>query len=163
MNKITEGRIDTYPGPVPTRDISYFLYLFRAVYVAGVEAGYDRIPDEQLTDDLIKSAVSKIAASIKNIPREELSRLATRRLPDELELALDDIVRENPIRVTFCAATLALTAAVILSGGSFEFGPLKVELPPLGEGVQELRQAFGRPENDPKPRGNDDGPPSLGM
>lgn len=66
------------------------------------------------------------------------------KLPREEELYLHDIARRNPFDVVFMGIGIALTAALIVSGGKFEFGltKLKIEIPPLGEGIAKLKKAF---------------------
>jgi hypothetical protein len=53
-------------------------------------------------------------------------------------------MRRNPFEIVFLGIGVALTAALIVSGGKFEFGltKLKIEIPPLGEGIAKLKKAF---------------------
>ena len=161
MENLRETTIQTEPGPIPTRELSYFLYMFRAVYVATLEAGYAELPEDQLSKEAVKNIASEIRLKLNDIPQDELTRLATIPLADDCELGIDQIFRENPIRATFSAATIAFAVAVILSGGDFALGPLKVELPPVGHGIQELRAALERSPDAPQIGNDDDGHPSM--
>jgi hypothetical protein len=57
-------------------------------------------------------------------------------------LSIVDIRRENPLLVVFEGIPFVMAAAVIISGGEYELGPLRVKLPPLGKGIKEIISAF---------------------
>lgn len=57
-------------------------------------------------------------------------------------LSIVDIKRENPLYVVFEGIGIVMAAAVVISGGEYELGPLKVKLPPLGKGIEAIMSAF---------------------
>ena len=59
-------------------------------------------------------------------------------------LSIIDISRENPVSIVFEGIPVILAAAVVISGGEYELGPLKVKLPPLGDGIKAIISAFRR-------------------
>ncbi|MCE5360537.1 hypothetical protein [Candidatus Igneacidithiobacillus taiwanensis] len=64
------------------------------------------------------------------------------RLDKRYRLAIRDIKRENPLLVVFEGIAISLAVAAILSGGKYEIGPLRVELPPIAKGLEELISLF---------------------
>lgn len=140
----TSSVIETESGPIPTKDFSYFLYLLRAAYVAGLVELPSSGGFEVTTDAQVMDFVAAIERRILNLSEHEITELALFDLHPDEDLTIADIHRRNPVDVVFAAVTLPLVAAVILSGGSFQLGPLKVKLPPLGTGIEKLRAAFGR-------------------
>jgi hypothetical protein len=58
---------------------------------------------------------------------------------------ISDIQRQNPIELIVAGLAAPLAAAVILSGGHLELGPLKVMLPAIGEGIAKLRRSLLEP------------------
>lgn len=140
----TEGVIETESGPISVRDLSYFLYHFRAVYV---EAW--RFQQEQQINDLplkteIAQMADEIAQRLVNKGHLGISKNALANLPAEAELAIADISRRNPLDVVFSCVGVALAAAVIISGGEIKWDKdgFKVKLPPLGKGIAELKKAI---------------------
>jgi hypothetical protein len=97
----------------------------------------------EMTVEHVSEAITYRAASLSS---SEINKLSNQRLPPEEELYLKDIMRRNPFEVVFLGIGIALTAALIISGGKFEFGltKLKIEIPPLGEGIAKLRKALGK-------------------
>ncbi|MGY2462489.1 hypothetical protein [Vreelandella sulfidaeris] len=149
---------ETDGGPIDVETLTDFLYHFRSVYAAAAislpEGGYAQDIDEA------KRLAMTLRTDIHGIDWREIAKYAHAGLGDRT-LGITDIHRENPLTIVFAGISIALTVAVILSGGRVEFGPIKAELPPLGEGVRNLRAAFGRPPrpgNRPDPR--DSGGPS---
>jgi hypothetical protein len=65
--------------------------------------------------------------------------------PGENDLTLHSIWYQSPMEWVLTGISVALTGAVILSGGRIEISHtgFKAQLPPIGEGVKKLRQAFG--------------------
>lgn len=69
-------------------------------------------------------------------------------LEQELDLEFIEISKNSPLR--FVARTaggclVALTLAVILSGGKANVYTGQFELPPLAEGIRALKAAFDQP------------------
>jgi len=139
-----ETRIDTETGPIPVRDFSYFLYLFRAVYVAAIQVYEKNHFNENLTEDNVKKLSDIVKKIILRKSTSHLSHLFFYKLPISKDLTILDIKRENPLDVIFSGIPIALAVAVIFSGGKLELTKIgmKVELPPLGEGIRSLINAF---------------------
>ncbi|WP_430460222.1 hypothetical protein ACQUQU_13485 [Thalassolituus sp. LLYu03] len=78
--------------------------------------------------------------------QEELKSAANRALSTEEDLMLVDIYRRNPFEIFLCGTGIALTATQIVSGGKFEFKVtgIKIEVPPIAEGLYKLRRAPGK-------------------
>ncbi len=141
-------RINTETGPIPVGDFSYFLYLFRAAYVAGIKANGSNFPNENFIKDEVEELSNIVQENLLRKSKREITFLSFHKLPIHEDLTILDIKRENPLDVIFGGIAIAFTVAVILSGGKFELTKdgLKVELPPLGEGIKSLRNAFGEKE-----------------
>jgi len=139
--------IETDGDPIDVEELTEFLYHFRAVYAAGV-SGMDQ-NHEYRTEDEVTTFSESIRANIHTIDWTEISNLAHAEL-EEYQLGIVDIRRENPLTIVFVGTVAALAVAVILSGGEFKLGPLKVKLPPLGTGIKALRSAFGRSPRPPR-------------
>jgi hypothetical protein len=67
------------------------------------------------------------------------------QIPSPQDLFISDIQRQNPVELVVAGLAGPLTAAVILSGGHLELGPLKVTLPPIGHGIANLKKALLEP------------------
>jgi hypothetical protein len=131
---------DVEPGPISVADFSYFFYLFRAVYAAGVE----ELTSSPLPVDSMREAdafAAELKRSLREYNRLQVNRLAYAELSDDLTFL--ELSRHSPLSIVFGGVTVALAAAVIISGGSFQLGHLHVHLPPLGTGITALREAFG--------------------
>lgn len=160
----TQGIIETESGPIPVRDLSYFLYHFRAVYVEALRFKQERQIFGRPSEFEIERIAEEIAQRLAAKGHLGISNNALAPLPDEEELAIADISRRNPLDVVFSCVGVALAAAVIISGGEMKWDKdgFKVKLPPLGKGIAELKKAING-NYQPKVRrrpGNDDSTPS---
>ena len=61
-------------------------------------------------------------------------------------LSIKRISKNSPLELTLCGVSIALTVAVIISGGSIEITKegIKCNLPPLGVGIQKLKEALNK-------------------
>ena len=143
MRQLSEFQvvIETDGGAIDVEELTDFLYHFRAVYAAALEL--DLAHTEQFNQASSEFVADQVRQKVHGMDWTTLSRLAHRDLGDN-KLGMINIQRENPLTIVFEGAVVALTAAVILSGGQFRFGPLNVKLPPLGTGIRSLRDAFGK-------------------
>ncbi len=149
--------IDTDGGPVSLIEFSEYLRFLRGCYVLALdqtkfEESYEE--DENYDGDLaiVTAPADVLAKSIAhNITSRQLAMSPRefelyiyRELNESEELSLLDIERNNPFAIVFAGVAIALTVAVIVSGGKFQLGPtgLKVEIPPLGDGLRRLRNAL---------------------
>jgi len=134
-------RIETDNGLISMREFSYFQYHFVAAY--------------SLAYELISKNNIKSINDLINLPIDTLQNLMFRKknisfyartldIPKEFDIYLLDIHRENPIINTFVASIIVLTLAVVFSGGKIEItrDGVKAELPPLGVGIQSIKDAF---------------------
>jgi len=159
-NPFTEGVIDTESGPISVRDLSYFLYHFRAVYVEALSYKQEHQIYSLSRETEIAQIAEEIARRLANKGHIGISRNALVNLPAEEELSIADISRRNPLDVVFSCVGVALAAAVIISGGEIKWDSdgFKVKLPPLGTGIAELKKAiYGDKQSKTQKRlGNDD-------
>lgn len=126
---------------IESSDLAYFLFLFRGAYAAGIPsvekiraAGNE--PDPNTLADKIRKHLAKLTVSqINDLFQQDLgpNRLLTER-----------ISRDSPFEIVLCGCVILLVIAVILSGGTVEFGEggVKAHLPPIGKGIKHLREAL---------------------
>jgi hypothetical protein len=145
MKKV-EVTINSDGKPVPIQQFSEFFTLLRVCYILALEeAKFEMEDDGDIAVDLSVEHISEaILHHAGSLTKSEFNKIAVQTLPREEELYLQDIARRNPFDVVFMGIGIALTAALIVSGGKFEFGltKLKIEIPPLGEGIAKLKKAF---------------------
>lgn len=134
--------IETDGKPIDVADLAEFLYHFRALYAAALHVDRDGI--EFPNEENLRPVLNKVERELKELDWRDITSLAYADL-GERTLGIIDIKRENPLTIVFEGVVIVLAIAVVLSGGKYKLGPLSVELPPLGEGITKLRQAFGRP------------------
>lgn len=121
-------------------ELGYFLYYFRAAYVACLDAiQYEEIPLEQI-ESLVQS---KPLRALGN----NVDRLWLHELPADIDLEFITISKESPLKFvakTTGTSLIALTMAVILSGGEANPYTGEFKLLPLAHGIRELKKAFGQ-------------------
>ena len=119
-NSLTQGIIETESGPIPVRDLSYFLYHFRAVYVEALNYSQEHqihgLPREAVISKIAKEMVLELAKK----GRQGITKNALANLLPEEELAINKISRRNPLDVLFTGVALAIAVAVIISGGEIK-------------------------------------------
>lgn len=144
--KRVEVTIDSDGRPVPIQQFSEFFTLLRVCYILALEeAKFEMEDGGDVAVDLSVEHISEaILHHAGSLTKSEFNQFVAKKLPVEEELYLQDIARRNPFEVVFIGVGIALTAALIVSGGRFEFGltKLKIEIPPLGEGIAKLKKAF---------------------
>lgn len=134
--------------PVPIKQFSEYFTLLRVCYILALEEVRFEMEDDG--DIAVDVSVEHLSGAIthhaSSISASEFNRIANQTLSAEEELYLKHIERRNPFEVVLLGIGVALTAALIVSGGRFEFGPtkLKLDIPPLGEGIAKLKKAFKR-------------------
>ncbi|MFJ5359376.1 MULTISPECIES: hypothetical protein [Pectobacterium] len=129
--------IDTDGSPIDVEELTDFLYHFRAVYSVAIKEMEKK--NYSIESDFQRS----IRDGINDLDWREISNYAHAELGDN-KLGIININRRNPLIIVFSGIAVALTTAVIISGGTLKMGPLSAKLPPLGKGIKELRTAFGR-------------------
>ena len=146
--KAVEVTIRSDGRPVPLNQFSDYFELLRACYVLALEEAHFELEDDG--DVIVDVTAEHIAESILHrasaLSSRDIDLLAKKQLSTHEELYLQTIMRRNPFEVVFLGIGVALTAALIVSGGKFEFGltKLKIEIPPLGEGIYKIRKAFSK-------------------
>ena len=119
-------------------ELSYFLAKFRAMYVIALErAGETSVPN---------TLVGIVENFSKELNSKTISDYARRILPAEHELEFDSISKNSPLRLRTCVGVsmIALSAAVILSGGKVNLKDGTFEVPSLATGIRELKAVFGQ-------------------
>lgn len=129
----TDGSIDTW-------ELNRFLYLLRVAYVVMVEKERE---DKALSwEEFRWSAAGRTEFSHRSYSGLILARIYDTDLGEE-ELRIEKISKQSPLEISFTAIVACLAAAVVLSGGKADLKNLKFEVPPLGDGIRKLREAFG--------------------
>ncbi|WP_349656622.1 hypothetical protein [Xanthomonas sp. 10-10] len=132
--------IETDGGGIDVRLLNEFFYNFRAAYAAAIL----HAPGSVMTPQFEYENTDWLRSNVNGSDWKQIAHFARIDL-GEGNLKIVDIRRENPLTIIFSGVFVALAVAVIISGGELKAGPLKVKLPPLGEGIAKLRQALGRP------------------
>lgn len=139
--------IPTKGGDFPSLELQTMLSFFRGYYCLALDY---YLEDKPIRGDVI-GIVEKITSSDQSTGGNDdnnddnLKRITNNGLleiPYPQDLFILDIKRENPIELIVAGIGAPLAAAVILSGGQYKFGPLSVTLPPIGEGIERLREAL---------------------
>ncbi|MFZ3409034.1 Bro-N domain-containing protein [Vibrio chagasii] len=142
--------IDTDGSDISLTEFNNYLSKLDLVYrYVVVKVG---CPTENITldNEALEFALG-IASQVSNsATHKELSDVSLVSLPDDQQLKLTDLRRHNPIELVFSGVSIALVVALIISGGKFELGltKLKIELPPLGDGIEKLLRAFNSSSSD---------------
>jgi hypothetical protein len=145
----------TESGPISMREFSYFQYLFIATYTLAYDVLKDN--DELLNLNISNLQVSKIEEVIHTIRQRlihsdnrMIAHYARTNIPENDDIYIMNICRENPTNIVFKGISLILVLAIVISGGKIEISStsVKAELPPLGHGIFELRKALYKKEID---------------
>lgn len=141
---IEEGGIGE---PINAFELGYFLYYFRAAYVAClISLEFKEVP----IDEAIARAKGDLLAPLTG----EVATLWLKDLPENLDLEFITISRQSPLEFvvnTTNVCLIALTMAVILSGGEANISSAQFKLPPIAHGIRELKKAFGKEQTQPLP------------
>ncbi|OOE65065.1 hypothetical protein BZG20_13205 [Salinivibrio sp. IB868] len=144
MKKV-EVTIHSDGSPVPINQFSEYFQLLRVCYILALEEIRFEMEDGDIAvDTSVEHLSGAIIHHANSLSAADFNRLTKQKLSTQEELYIQDIMRRNPFEIVFLGIGVALTAALIVSGGKFEFGltKLKIEIPPLGEGIAKLKQAF---------------------
>jgi hypothetical protein len=124
-------------------DLAEFFRLFRIAYaatyhaLAGTEEVREPLDFEKSVQRTLKYWQALSETEVRQLRRPKLVR-------PHAEPAVLLIHRENPTTLVVEGVGICLVLAVILSGGKFQGLGFKVELPPLGKGIEHLRKALRR-------------------
>jgi hypothetical protein len=124
--------------PVNAFELGYFLYYFRAAYVACLTSIESK--DVQI-DEAIALAKGDLLAPLTR----EVTTLWLANLSHEVDLEFLTISKQSPLRLgskVVGACLTALVMAVILSGGEANVYTGEFKLPPIAHGIRQLKEAF---------------------
>lgn len=136
--------IHTEQGPILIKEFADFLGLFRTAYAATVEALVTTGELGSLNQfDSVDHAVQVTSEYLSKLSDTDIASFSTRSL-EVVEPVIVTVRRENPIELILGGIMICLAAATILSGGKLEITRegIKVELPPLGDGIKRLKEAL---------------------
>lgn len=139
--------INTDGRAISFREFNLFINKLNSIYTfAVVELNTATSPISINEKGLSKATevAAKIESSLSKITDEQLELYSNIELSREQELSFINIRRRNPIEIVFSCISIALVGALIVSGGKFELGltKLKIELPPIGEGIAKIKSAL---------------------
>lgn len=136
-------QIEADGGSIDVWEFSYFLRLFDATYAIACDRLLLKSTAPPSSTKELYLFVEKLrqALSVSDVPRRWLSR---RRKPEALNLTILDIKCKSPIVIVFGGVTIALGAAIIVTGGEFKGPGQPAKLPTVGTGIITLRGAFRR-------------------
>ena len=141
-----EVTINSDGNPVPIKQFSDYFTLLRVCYILALdEVKFEMEDSGDIAVDIeVEYLSGAILHHASSLSAKDFNKIAAQALPPNEELYIKHIERRNPFEIVFLGMGVALTAALIVSGGKFEFGltKLKIEIPPLGEGIAKLRKAF---------------------
>jgi hypothetical protein len=137
---IIPSTVETYPY----HEFISVLNNFRGLYAEVLAAlnSFEGSIDDLSADNIDRACVFVADRVSDNSIDLSIWGAVTPLSPEE-DLLVLDVQRRNPIEIVLVGIPLALTAAVILSGGEFQIpGALKVKLPPIGDGIESLRRSL---------------------
>ena len=124
-------------------ELGYFLYYFRAAYVVCLE----RIQYQSITLEEAKSLGRvELLDLLDPLLHTSVTSLWLYELPEELDLEFITISKESPLKFVAKSAgisLIALTMAVIISGGKANVYEGTFDIPPMANGIRALMNAFG--------------------
>jgi hypothetical protein len=141
------ANIETDGGPMPLGDLSYFLYLFRALYVAAREemtsSGQFQIESIDQVNRFARLVAKRIGTSA-----HQFADFASRKLSDQEDIRVVNIYRQNPLFVVFEGIGLSLVTCAIIAGGSFALNQDTIELPSLRTMITKIQSAVSGQRRD---------------
>ncbi|MGX9785888.1 hypothetical protein [Janthinobacterium lividum] len=133
--------IATKEGPFSAADFSFFMILFRCVYVVAIEEEFAR--RDHSYDHTSEDLINKIIESIKirfseGISDSEIYDLARINLPEILELEISNITRRNPVEIVFVASFTAILVAAVIAGGGAVISRERVKIPDPKKAIENI-------------------------
>ena len=132
-------------GRIDAADIGHYLFLFRGAYAAALPLV--RHQPTKAASAKLKTLEVRLRSKLSNLNVKSIDGLFSRSLGDDAPVP-ERIGHESPLEIIMSGILVALTLAVILSGGTVKFdvklAKLEAILPPIGEGIKKLRQALTR-------------------
>lgn len=129
-------------GPVDATEIANFLLLVRGAYAVGEIIDSPHLDLRGIVEDAVEREVRRRFGELE---LEALQQLFSDPLQEPL--IAKSITFKSPLEIILCGSVIPISAAVVLSGGTIRFGSrsifeLEARLPPIGEGIQKLRDAL---------------------
>ncbi len=154
---IAEITIEDHHECFSATEFAMFLLYFRDVYHI-----MERIGPSAVKDVVFKMHHESPESHYNSIWKNVSPELAFRALrpyphprhlmepiwPDDRltkdSLLIEKISKNSPLEITLCGISIALSVAVVISGGSIEISDkgIKCKLPPLGVGISKLKKAL---------------------
>ena len=116
-----------------------FLLLFRAMYAGAIHPLSEIDLGDVLADP--ERAILQVQNHFRSLSIKELNHLFVVDLREH-SLMASSIVLESPLTIKVTGYATALVVAVIFSGGQIKGSNFEVQLPPIGTGIQSLREAL---------------------
>jgi hypothetical protein len=131
----TEGMV------FPALELQTVMSVFRGRYVYALERTAKL---DDTGEELNEEAIFKICRKFPRLWRNVESDVndGFKPLNQDEDLFLSNLKRTNPVEIELIGLAIPIASAVILSGGKLQVGPLKVELPPIGYGIEKLRASL---------------------
>ncbi len=129
---------------VDAASLAEFLYLFNAVYTSCAQV----LDEKDLSNRNSSEFIAKASKKISTLNVNDVNKLFSKDLGSKT-LVIQGLAYHSPLRVTVSGVLILLAVAVTFSGGTYELGPLKVTLPPIAEGIENLRKALKPAVNAP--------------
>jgi hypothetical protein len=130
-------------GPIEATELAHFLFLYRGAYAAALSMEQTITMDQLLTDNTI--FMDQLTDNLNGLDVTAIDALFSRDLGTNAPVP-ERIGRESPLEIVIADIMVALTLAVILSGGKVKFdvkiAKIEAALPPIGEGIRRLQEAL---------------------
>lgn len=132
--------------PINLTELADFLYLFRAIYGIATKLFPDQDFQEVFDKEFFHQEnlfehFEKYLSELDNAAKSEFFSLDI----GSYDLSIKSIKKESPFEIIFYGLSIAMAAAVILSGGEIQIPFTKVKLNPIGYGIRVLREALQIP------------------
>ena len=126
--------------PIGASEFIHFLMLFHKTY-----SGYATALSENRLELAMGERMEQTAERfIRNYEPSNIdSSVFDPSFEEAHEFKITSINRNSPVELVIYGIPVALTAAVILSGGKVKISGAKFELPPIGKGLKSLKKALG--------------------
>lgn len=141
--------ISTEKGGFHAADFSYFMHLFRAIYVAALDEAPSelslRLTEIDIVD--IDRIIKRLEFNLKiNIDPFDASYYATKRLYPSDDLDIIDIRRRNPVDITFLAVPLAISVVAVVAAGAWTISGSTLKLPDFRTSIKNICKKFKIPK-----------------
>jgi hypothetical protein len=153
QKQLVELTFDDSEGPVNASELGTFLLMFGNVHDVVAEL-FDHIESEQFRfslseTDHLRSFITDegVLGFIQSAMRsgEQGFVMRPEGVSQHNALQIEGISKSSPLRMTMLCIPIALTAAVILSGGEIDMPGFKCKVPPIGVGLESIITILSSP------------------